>query len=212
MTAIVAAFREWEYMLRSVEEQITLYTDHKNLEYFNTTKILNRSQHRWAEFLQSFNCKVVYREGRLNEKAYALSRRRDYRPEGGSNSDPYTFFHAHQYVGQERVILRPQVLQSCQGVRLPSAFRTPLVKAADRDQSYLDTLKSVLKSEKNVDTSLSINKELRCYKNRWYIPKDEALKRLIMEAEHDSRMAGHFGTYNTIGRIRANCYWPKMDE
>ena len=33
-----------------------------------------------------------------------------------------------------------------------------------------------------------------------------------MEAEHDSRMAGHFGTYKTIGRVRANFYWPKMDE
>jgi len=33
-----------------------------------------------------------------------------------------------------------------------------------------------------------------------------------MEAEHDSRMAGHFGTYKTIGRIRANFYWPKVDE
>ena len=60
MMAIVAAFREWEYMLRSVEDQIVVYTDHKNLEYFNTTKILNRRQHRWAEFLQTFNFKVVY--------------------------------------------------------------------------------------------------------------------------------------------------------
>jgi len=88
MTAIVAAFRKWEYMLRSVEEQITVYTDHKNLEYFNTTKILNRRQHRWAELLQSFNFKVVYHEGRLNDKTDALSRHRDYHPEGGSNSDP----------------------------------------------------------------------------------------------------------------------------
>ena len=46
----------------------------------------------------------------------------------------------------------------------------------------------------------------------WYIPKDEALKRIIMEAENDSRMAGHFGTYKTIGRVRANFYWPKMEE
>jgi len=212
MTAIVAAFREWEYMLRSVEEQITVYTNHKNLEYFNTTKILKRRQHRWAEFLQSFNVKVVYREGRLNEKADALSRRRDYRPEGGSHSDPDTFVRPHQYVGQERDILRPQVLQSCQGFRLQSAFRTALLKAVDQAQSYLDTFKSVLKGEKNVNTSLSIIKDLLSYKNRWYIPKDEALKRIIMEAEHDSRMAGHFGAYKTIGRVRANIYWPKMDE
>jgi len=33
-----------------------------------------------------------------------------------------------------------------------------------------------------------------------------------MEAEHDSLMAGHFGTYKTIGTVRANFYWPKMDE
>ena len=35
---------------------------------------------------------------------------------------------------------------------------------------------------------------------------------MIMEAEHDSQVAEHFGTYKTIGRIRANFYWPKMDE
>ena len=87
-----------------------------------------------------------------------------------------------------------------------------LLKAADQDQSYLNTFKSVLKDDKNVDTNLSIEKELLCYKNRWYIPKDETLKRMIMEAEHDSRVAGHFGTYITIGRVRANFYWPKMDE
>jgi len=95
MTPIVAAFREWEYMLRSVEEKITIYTDHKNLEYFNTTKILNRRRHRWAEFLQSFNFRAVYRKGRLNKKADALSRHRNHCPEGGSNSDPYTFFRLY---------------------------------------------------------------------------------------------------------------------
>jgi len=35
---------------------------------------------------------------------------------------------------------------------------------------------------------------------------------MIMEAEYDSRMAGHFGTYKRIGRVRAKFYWPKMDE
>ena len=83
MTAIVAAFKEWEHLLMSVHDEITVFSDHKNLEYFNSTKVLNRRQHRWAEFLQPFRFKVVYREGRLNEKADTLSRRRDYRPEGG---------------------------------------------------------------------------------------------------------------------------------
>ena len=72
--------------------------------------------------------------------------------------------------------------------------------------------KSVVKGEKNIDSNYGIEKELLLYKNRWCIPKDEASRRTIMEAEHDSRIAGHFGTYETIGRVRVNFFWPKMDE
>jgi len=78
-------------MLMSVDDQLLVYTDHKDLEYFNTTKTLHRRQHRWVEFLQPFNFKVLYREEWLNEKADALSRCRDYRPEWGSNSEPFPF-------------------------------------------------------------------------------------------------------------------------
>jgi len=104
------------------------------------------------------------------------------------------------------------VLQSCQGFRLQSGFRAALLKAVNQEQSYLDRFKSVPKGEKNVDTNLSIIKDLLSYKDRWYIPKDETLKRIIMEAKHDLRMAGHYRTYNTIGRVRANFYSPKIDE
>jgi len=41
MATIVAAFQEWAYMFMSVDDQMLVYTDHKNLEYFNTTKTLN---------------------------------------------------------------------------------------------------------------------------------------------------------------------------
>jgi len=105
-------------MLQSVEAQKMVYTYHKNLEYFNSTKILHGRQQNWAEFLQSLNLKVVYGEGRLNENADRLSKRRDNRPQWGSNSDPHSFFCRYQYVGQEQDVLQAQVLQSCQGFQL----------------------------------------------------------------------------------------------
>jgi len=86
------------------------------------------------------------------------------------------------------------------------------MKAADSDQTYLAMLKALLKGDSKVDTNFSIEKDLLLYKNRGYIPKDEGLRGTIMEAEHDSKIDGHFGTYKTIGRVRANVYWPKMDE
>jgi len=86
------------------------------------------------------------------------------------------------------------------------------MKAADSDQTYLATLKALLKGDSKVNTNCSIEKDLVLYKKRWYIPKDEGLRRTIMEAEHDSKIAGDFGTYKTIGRVWANFYWPKLDE
>ena len=212
MAAIVAALKEWEYMLMSVDDHILVYTDHKNLEYFNTTKTLNRRQHRWAEFLQPFNFKVIYREGWLNENRDAFSRHRDYGPERGSNSEPFTFFRPGQYIVEEPVILRPHVLKTSQGFRLQTTFHEALMKAADSNQTYLATLKAPLKGDSKVETNFSIEKDLLLYKSRWYIPTDEGLRPTIMEAEHDSKIAGHFGTYKTIGRVRANFYWAKMDE
>jgi hypothetical protein len=49
--AIMAAFKEWEHLLWYTGDQMVVYSDHKNLEYFNSSKILNRRQYRWAEFL-----------------------------------------------------------------------------------------------------------------------------------------------------------------
>ena len=108
--------------------------------------------------------------------------------------------------------MRPHVLQTCQGFRLQTTFHETHMKAADSDQTNLATLKALLKGDSKVNTNFSIEKNLLLYKNRWYIPKDKGLRPTIMEAEHDSKIDGHIGTYNTIGRVRANSYWPKIDE
>jgi len=38
IAAILVFFKEWAYMLMSVDDQILVYTEHKNLEYFKATK------------------------------------------------------------------------------------------------------------------------------------------------------------------------------
>ena len=67
-----------------------VYTDHKNLAYFNTTKLLNRRQERWAEILGEFNFKIIYRPGERNGKADALSRRVDPELEGEGKKQELT--------------------------------------------------------------------------------------------------------------------------
>ena len=82
MVVIVKCFQEWRHFLMGALAQIVVYTDDKNLEYFNTTKLLNRRQARWAEILSEFNFKIIYCPGGRNGKADALSRRVDPELEG----------------------------------------------------------------------------------------------------------------------------------
>ncbi len=73
--AIVEAFRKWRPEFMSVQSRIAVYSDHRSLEYFMTTKLLTAKQVRWMEFLSDFNFQIIYTAGKNNQKADILSRR-----------------------------------------------------------------------------------------------------------------------------------------
>ena len=47
-------------------------------------------------------------------------------------------------------------------------------------------------------------------KGKVWIPSDPSLRKLIMESEYDSRVAGHMGMDNTMELVDRNFYWPEM--
>lgn len=80
MLAIISSFKEWRHYLEGAYLPIKVFTDHRSLEYFTTSKQLNRRQARWSEFLSDFNFVITYRPGVQGTKPDALTRRRDYHP------------------------------------------------------------------------------------------------------------------------------------
>lgn len=64
LLAIIRCFEEWRPELEGSEHPIRILTDHRNLEYFTTSKLLNRRQARWSEFLSRFNFRIQYRPGK----------------------------------------------------------------------------------------------------------------------------------------------------
>ncbi len=75
LLAIIRAFEEWRLELEETLKSVKVISDHKNLKYFMSTKLLSRRQARWFEFLSRFNFQIVYRFGELNTRANALIRR-----------------------------------------------------------------------------------------------------------------------------------------
>jgi hypothetical protein len=68
MLTIVSMFKKWRRYLVGAAHPISVFTDHKNLEYFITRKILNRRQARWAQELAGYDFQIFYRPGSANGK------------------------------------------------------------------------------------------------------------------------------------------------
>jgi hypothetical protein len=63
LLAILEAFKAWQHYLEGVGTPIDVITDHKNLVYFLTMKLLTHQQARWLEFLSTFNMVIHFHLG-----------------------------------------------------------------------------------------------------------------------------------------------------
>lgn len=75
MLSIISCLQEWKAELQSVSKPFKILTDHKNLSYFTTKRLLNERQVRYNDILQKFNFTLQWRPGNISERPDALSRR-----------------------------------------------------------------------------------------------------------------------------------------
>lgn len=75
LLAIFRSFKQYRTELLGAQKVVHVYTDHKALEYFMSTKELTARQARWAEFFAEFHFTIMYRTGVTNTLADTLSRR-----------------------------------------------------------------------------------------------------------------------------------------
>src|SRR5882724_9167507 len=111
LLAIFEAFRQWCNYLEGSAHVVLVLSNHKNLEYFATTKQLMRRQVRWSEYLSGFNYLICYHAGRLGTKPDALTRREDVYPRG---ENAYALANPHNFQSMFKAgqLLRAIILDS----------------------------------------------------------------------------------------------------
>jgi len=77
LLSIFKVFKNWQYYLEGLAYPINVVMDHKNLEYFSTTKVLTWRQVQWSEYLFQLNLIIRFRPGCLGTKTDALTRQWD---------------------------------------------------------------------------------------------------------------------------------------
>ena len=97
LMAIIRCFEESCAELESLLHPIRVLSDHKNLEYFISTKLLSHCQVRWSEFLFWFNFIIIYQPCKAGGKPDALTRRSWDLPKEGDERIAF----------QRQVVLKP---------------------------------------------------------------------------------------------------------
>jgi len=175
-----------------------VYTDHENLEYFNTTKLLNRRQARWTEILSEFNFKIIYCPGERNGKADALSHQVDpeLEREGEKQDLTIRMFKPGQLdlgTGEETLVTR-QIMAVKASQTEESKWLKEILEAGLQDNTWLG-IRNSLKMGKDYAglEHYGLEDDMVTYERRLYIPDNNSLKLKVTYQCHDAKVAGHFG-------------------
>ncbi|KAK4684314.1 putative transposase, partial [Tremellales sp. Uapishka_1] len=197
MLAIIESLREWRHYLEGTLEPITIYTDHQSLQYFMSSKQLNRRQARWLLFLSDYNFKIHYRPGKQAGKPDALTRRSDYHPTFRSSSLS-TEANPHNY----QQLLKPHHMALATQSTIASDLRQDIVKAQMMDQFAISV-------EKKEPYTFDVDGALLC-DHKLYVPDQDKLRLTLLQQHHDSPLAGHAGRSKTLQLIKRNYWWSGM--
>src|SRR5215471_4800150 len=225
--AIVESMKHWRHYLEGAKFPIQVLSDHKNLEVFMTTKMLNRRQARWAEFLANYDFVLVHIKGTKNP-ADGPSRHPDYMED--------IELPTGTLIPQSALrTLKPEDLQSVATLFTPQNLTVLVTNAFPLDAHWNNigphantTLEASLRArfiaalekdplaqqflEKEPKAPWSWQDELLLHDNLIYVPHDDALRVELMQTHHDDPLAGHYGVAKTLELLMRNYYFPKMHK
>jgi hypothetical protein len=242
LLAIVRCLEEWSAELEMSQEVVKVLCDHRNLEYFMSTKKLNRRQARWSEFMSRFNFNIVYRPGKQGVKPDSLTRRSEDMPQEGderllhqsqtvlkrNNLKDFPTEVLSQLETQTPALLKTSALAPAPDeeidtdldnllpLSLPDWLRESLKKAYELDplpSKVLEALDNNLPKHPQISLAeCSQDSGLLFYRKRLYIPDLDELKASLLQEVHDNLSAGHPGRSKTYELLQRNFYWPGMSK
>lgn len=172
-----------------------------------TSRLLNRRQARWSEFLSRFNYRIQYRPGKTNGKADALSRL------DRQSKDDEEAQRRHQ----TQVVVKSHNLGLLADIPLQDGA-SPL--DALWDEAYqADTIPNqilkLLDEGARWSRLISLSECTRDgtrlrYQGRLYVPASDALKLYLIREHHDTPSSGHPGRSKTHELITRRFFWPGM--
>ena len=202
LLAIHECFREWRQFLQGSRHPVSVICDHKNLQYFMTTKQLTRRQARWSLFFSEFDFTLTHRAGSLNGKADLLSRQ----PAHYVSQEPSNFV---RLIDPITVISTLQATPSSHSVSL--IHSTALAKDIDTELDWPLLICDHLMT----DSWLPMEEDLLAFckrEEKHFLIQDERFFRLGKDNRTKTPYMGKEGRLGTIKRFHDGLGHLKFDS
>jgi hypothetical protein len=227
MLAIVKALREWRAELEGLQEApFMIYSDHRALVYFMTTKELTSRQARWAELLSRYNFKLMYRAGKANARADALSRREDDVQRQNATKKEY---RTQVLLPADKV--DPRILEELQ--LAPIGTQEPPSEPVAPEQAY-DSIRLIdrilqdnrvspdlaelrTKAQHETEGTWELRDGLLLRYGKLYVTEGTVtpgmpLRTAIIREAHDQPLSGHPGRAKLRQLLQSRYYWPNLGK
>ena len=221
LLAIVKSFQQWRADLARTNTVVRVWTDHKALEYFMSTKQLNQRQARWAEVLAEFYFSIAYRPGTKNILADTLSRReQDVIPqEALSKSSRTQALLRNNQLDPEIVQQLPEVIAPVNPGLVPPSTPTPSI-GGHIPLDLIDRILTLNKESPSLsddrskalrgDPGWCTQEGLTIYQGRLIVPEDENLRTQLIRFVHTSIDTAHPGKTKTLQLLAPYYYWKEL--
>jgi hypothetical protein len=200
LAAVVHALKIWRHFL--IGNRCKVFSDHKSLKYLFTQPDLNLRQRRWLELITDYDIGLNYTPGKANVVADALSRKAYCNNLVIKEEQPHLYkelkqlnLHVVEYGFLAFLEVKPSLEDQ--------------IKAAQVTSYGIQRIKEKVKT--GVVSAFSEDEHgVLWFGGRLVVPKDEELKKLILQEAHDSPLSIHPGSTKMYQDLRQRFWWTRM--
>ena len=233
LLVIIRCFEEWRSELEGTGLPVKVFTDHKDLEYFMSTKKLTPRQVRWAEFLSEFNFVISYQSGKKNDKADALTRKPNKQLTDDENkrrkhsvrvllpSNRINHEAELQPIDKDHGEVPGEVWANSEAVSDTNEETSTLperIMESNQNNELCNEICSYFANQKRLEKLEAYLKGLRVETgllikgNRLWVTKKGHLQLEVIKEIHDQPAVGHPSMERTLGMAQRHYYWLSMKE
>ncbi|KAL5606185.1 uncharacterized protein BROUX77_003378 [Berkeleyomyces rouxiae] len=235
LLAVVKCLEEWRGELKSLGAPFKILTDHKNLQYFMTTRKLSERQVRWSQKLSEYDFQLEFRSGSKSGKPDALSRREQDIPQGEDDdrlkSRIMRLVKDHWVSPDAAVMMTPaHVTQPADRIpngaqlfaqlHLQELWDTAKTKDSDIALMYQALASGERSFPPTISRKVTISiaecefdeRGALVYRHKLFVPDWEPLRTALIQKTHDSHVTGHPGRDGTLAILSREFFWPGISR